>query len=274
MFEIGATFRQAREHRRIDIDRVERDTKIRARYLLAIEDEDFDALPGPTFVRGFLRAYAAYLGLDGQAFVDEYNARYLDPLHDDLAFPRRRPLHVQRASKQRREQNVVMVALAGVVAVAVLVIVAATYPRGAIDRPTPIVPAGSGVTNPLAEEAQIAADRSRTAQEQADALAIAAKPVSVGLKAERGNCWVTIWDGLGTDGLELIDQQLDRGKDVQLAASGKGYTVRCEAVGTVDITVNGDTRQLTARQVYVLPSGRITTEAPDGSEGVGASPLP
>ena len=66
MFEIGTTLRQARERRQLGLDRCEAETKIRARYLRALEDEDFDVLPGPTFVRGFLRSYASHLGLDGQ----------------------------------------------------------------------------------------------------------------------------------------------------------------------------------------------------------------
>ena len=56
MFEIGTTLRQARERRQLGLDRCEAETKIRARYLRALEDEDFDVLPGPTFVRGFLRS--------------------------------------------------------------------------------------------------------------------------------------------------------------------------------------------------------------------------
>ena len=53
-----------------------RETKIRAKYLRALEEERFDLLPGDTYVKGFLRIYAERLGLDGQLYVDEYNSRF------------------------------------------------------------------------------------------------------------------------------------------------------------------------------------------------------
>ena len=62
MFEIGATLREARERRQLTYEQVEAETKIRAKYLRALEEEEFDSLPSGTYVRGFLRAYASYLG--------------------------------------------------------------------------------------------------------------------------------------------------------------------------------------------------------------------
>lgn len=76
MFELGNNLREARQRRRIDLVIAEQDTKIRSKYLAALETEDFDVLPGPVFVRGFLRTYSRYLGLDAQLFIDEYNARF------------------------------------------------------------------------------------------------------------------------------------------------------------------------------------------------------
>jgi cytoskeletal protein RodZ len=76
MFELGNNLREARRGRHIDLVMAEQDTKIRSKYLAALETEDFDVLPGPVFVRGFLRTYSRYLGLDPQLFVDEYNARF------------------------------------------------------------------------------------------------------------------------------------------------------------------------------------------------------
>lgn len=72
MTEIGATLREARMRARIDVSEIEAKTKIRAKYLRALENEEWDLLPGPTFVRSFLRTYAQALGLDGKALVEEY----------------------------------------------------------------------------------------------------------------------------------------------------------------------------------------------------------
>lgn len=79
MAEIGATLREARMRARIDVSEIEAQTKIRAKYLRALENEEWDLLPGPTFVRSFLRTYAQALGLDDKALVDEYRRQYEQP---------------------------------------------------------------------------------------------------------------------------------------------------------------------------------------------------
>jgi hypothetical protein len=61
---------------RLDIADVEARTKIRAKYLRALENEEFGMLPGSTFVRTFLRTYAEVLGLDPQRLVEEYRSNY------------------------------------------------------------------------------------------------------------------------------------------------------------------------------------------------------
>jgi cytoskeleton protein RodZ len=84
MAEIGATLREARMRARIDIHEVESATKIRAKYLRALENEEWDLLPGPTFVRTFLRTYAEYLGLDARMLVEEYKQRFERPGPQDM----------------------------------------------------------------------------------------------------------------------------------------------------------------------------------------------
>src|SRR5919198_5985270 len=76
MFEIGNSLRDARERQGLDYAQIELATKIRAKFLRALEEEEFDLLQAETYVKGFLRTYANFLGLDGQLYVDEYNSRY------------------------------------------------------------------------------------------------------------------------------------------------------------------------------------------------------
>ncbi len=71
---IGDQLRETRLRSRIDIAEVEAATKIRAKYLRALENEEFGLLPGSTFVKSFLRTYAQYLGLDAHLLVEEYRA--------------------------------------------------------------------------------------------------------------------------------------------------------------------------------------------------------
>jgi cytoskeleton protein RodZ len=79
MPEIGATLREARMRERIDVSEIEATTKIRAKYLRALENEEWSLLPGPTFVKSFLRTYAEALGLDGKSLVEEYRLHHERP---------------------------------------------------------------------------------------------------------------------------------------------------------------------------------------------------
>lgn len=81
---IGETLRDARTRRGLDIADVEDRTKIRAKYLRALEHEEWEQLPGPTFVRTFLRTYAEVVGLDPQVLIEEYRVSH-EPEQPDLA---------------------------------------------------------------------------------------------------------------------------------------------------------------------------------------------
>jgi cytoskeletal protein RodZ len=87
MAGIGSTLREARMRQHLDIVDFEARTKIRGKYLRALEDEEWGLLPGYPFVKGFLRTYADMLGLDGRALVDEFKRQYRDPSDVDLTAP-------------------------------------------------------------------------------------------------------------------------------------------------------------------------------------------
>ncbi|HEY6758945.1 MAG TPA: helix-turn-helix transcriptional regulator [Baekduia sp.] len=93
MPEIGATLREARMRARIDISEIEAETKIRAKYLRALENEEWGLLPGPAYIRSFLRTYAEALDLDAKLLLEEYKLRHERPSDHDLmpiGAPRRR----------------------------------------------------------------------------------------------------------------------------------------------------------------------------------------
>ncbi len=77
---IGSTLREARKRRKVELSEVEAATKIRRAYLRAIEAEDWEALPGDAYARGFVRTYAGYLGLDGARLAEGVQARQQQPL--------------------------------------------------------------------------------------------------------------------------------------------------------------------------------------------------
>ena len=120
MFEIGNSLREARMRRGVDFAQAELATKIRGKYLRALEEEQFDLLPAETYVKGFLRNYAEYLGLDGQLYVDEFNSRFVSgEEHEPRA--RRSAARPQRHNR-RLETSVVLGAIAVITVLTVIVI--------------------------------------------------------------------------------------------------------------------------------------------------------
>jgi cytoskeleton protein RodZ len=96
---IGDTLREARMRQKIDITEIEAKTKIRAKYLRAMENEEFDLLPGSTFAKSFLRTYAEALGLDAHRLVEEYRAQYEPRDEGDLL-----PLGGQPGRRRTRDR--------------------------------------------------------------------------------------------------------------------------------------------------------------------------
>ncbi len=99
MADIGATLREARMRQKIDISEVEAETKIRAKYLRALENEEWGLLPGATFVKTFLRTYAEFLDLDARLLLEEYKLRFEPASSAEL--PPLRPLSRRRDVRMR-----------------------------------------------------------------------------------------------------------------------------------------------------------------------------
>jgi cytoskeleton protein RodZ len=123
VFEIGSSLQEARVRQGLEFAEIETGTKIRGKYLHALEDEHFDVLPGETYIKGFLRTYAEYLGQDGQLYVDEFNSRYVAP---EEIQPIRARRTAQARSHRRVQGGVLVLTLVGIAVVTALVIVAWT----------------------------------------------------------------------------------------------------------------------------------------------------
>ena len=160
---IGRALREARVARGLALEAVEGKTKIRARYLAALEDERFGELPGEAYARGFLRTYADFVGLDGHELLAQYRAS-ARAQEEAAVVPRpQRPYEPARLGP----------ALAGLAAAVVLVVsslvawrlgdepdarVAATPPATpppAAARPAPAAPAVLAITTTAPARVQV-----------------------------------------------------------------------------------------------------------------------
>jgi cytoskeletal protein RodZ len=199
MFEIGNSLREARLRQGLDFPEVEQATKIRGKYLRALEDEQFDILPGQTYVKGFLRTYAEYLGLDGQLYVDEYNSRYI-PGDEET------PLRAQDRStvgrNPRVESSVVLVALAAIGVLTALVFVAWRFGS---DTPETAIPDFSAQTT--ASGAKEPAKRPARRP---------ARPAKLTITGALGDSWVEVHAGSAA-GRELYRGTLEAGSTIRFS---------------------------------------------------------
>jgi hypothetical protein len=143
MFEIGNSLREARERQARSFPDLERKTQIRSRYLKALEEENFEAIPALAYTRGFLRVYAEELGLDGQLYVDEFNSRYA--MSEDRSAPFRRSERPTPTRQSRRIASLAVVVTIGAIA-AVLALFLAFAP--ATDHATTNTSPKSSQTKP------------------------------------------------------------------------------------------------------------------------------
>ena len=246
MFEIGNSLREARLRQGYELPRVEADTKIRAKYLRALEEERFEVLPGETYVKGFLRTYSEYLGLDGQLYVDEFNSRFTreeEPLTP--ARPKKQP-----ARSRAVESNFVIVALAGIIAVTILVVVAWKFgsgPKSSTGIP-PVVNTPAGATG------------TSTQQEPVTSAPASKKKTRLVLYADGGDCWLRVRSKSATGKL-LYEGTLQAGQ-TQRFVDNKRIWLQLGAPAYLKGTVNGE-------RIRNMPNGpAIAVVKPEGLQVV------
>jgi Helix-turn-helix domain len=247
MGEVGAKLRDERERRGIGIDEIEAETRIRAKFLLALEEERFDALPGPAYVRAFVRDYAEQLGLDPQALVAELNARP-DLAEDVVVMP---PRQVATVPLLDRRARIAAWIAAGVLAVLVAVGAAYVASRGGSSGG---VAGGTGRTQPLS--ATHAATTPPPPSSTATTTPVApVAPARLELVAKGGDVWLQVRAGSATGKL-LFQDTLPMGRRLRFAhrrlwvrvgapwnlaieAAGRPLAVPLQAIGDILVTRTG-----------------------------------
>jgi hypothetical protein len=210
---IGATLREARNRRKLDLSEIEEATKIRVRFLRAMENEEWDVLPGATYARAFIRTYAAHLGLDGERLAEDYRS---EGAGEERPLGRVEPaLSGRRAHPSRARGRVLAVV---VVAALIGVLVAIGLASGGGDSPTN----GPEAAGP------------ETERSQAPAQPAAAPGVALSLEAT-GEVWVCLLDA---DEAPVINGQILTAGTRQGPFRSKGFTVAF-GNGAVEMEVDG-----------------------------------
>ena len=263
MFEIGNTLREARLRRGLDVLDCEAETKIRAKYLRAMEEEQFDLMPSPTYVRGFLRAYAEFLDLDGQLVLDEYESRfesYQTPEGDygGPERPPRAPSRSRRSSpgprrsrpprRRRTEVQLLWLAIGGVMAVALLVWLGV----GESSSPTPVAQSSApSATTPA--PAPLVGEPDTPAAEKP----VRTKPISIVLTGIGENgCWVQV-RGRDGKGPLAYEDTIGPGQS-QVFKVRQGIWVRAANPAGLAVTVAGvdvDLDSTSTGNFLITPTG-------------------
>ncbi|HVS85848.1 MAG TPA: RodZ domain-containing protein [Gaiellaceae bacterium] len=220
MFEIGSSLREARMRRGLSTEDVQKALRIRDRYLYALEEERWQLLPGDAYVKGFLRTYAEFLGLDGNLYVDEYNTRFAS--HEDEPF-----VPEPRAFVERPRLGILrpLVAIASIVAI--VGSVAAWQLHG---TSSPGRTASSSTTGAAPRASKPGVKRTRPA-------VTPALPTRATLSATRGRVWLQVRAGSAT-GKVLFEGILEQGKTLPVSLSPRVW-VRVGAPWNLDVRLGG-----------------------------------
>lgn len=198
MFELGASLRDARRKRGLELDAVQRATRIRRRYLEAMEDERFELLPGLAYARGFLREYAEFLGLDGSLYVQEYNERFAPRDEAPPIAPRRSARRAAGFSRAALLVPALILAVAVAVGLAAWGLTSGDGRRAATSTPS---------TATTAHHA-----RPKRKHPAAPARPVASAPLAI--TAARGDSWISV--RLGSQaGRVLWESILHRGSTIR-----------------------------------------------------------
>lgn len=104
MSGIGEKLRKAREAKGLSISDIEKTTKIQSRYLEAIENNEFDKLPGDFYVRAFIRQYAQIVGLDGKELLNEYSEAPVNEVSNEDYAEAEQPVEEEEAEPEEAEE--------------------------------------------------------------------------------------------------------------------------------------------------------------------------
>lgn len=241
---IGDTLREARMRQGLDIADVESKTKIRAKYLRALENEEFGMLPGATFVRTFLRTYAEQLGLDPHRLLDEYRQLH-EPRDEPDSAPRGRPAAMRDRARRGPRPRPGAGALVLMALVAVVALLAVLGLTGDDDEPNEAARTNTTPTEPTTTERR----RRRPAPTNVTLRVTPATPTYACV--DRGEGTDVMFEGIieGTRSFRAKRLRINLGKtDVQLRANRRTVNVPpgADPVGFV----------FTPRRTRQLPSGQ------------------
>lgn len=249
MSALGEEFRSAREARGLSLSDVAERLHIRSVYLAAIEDEDWHVIGAPVYVRGFMRTYARFLGLEPEAAVARFSA--LVPAGTPAASAPVRPAAAERSEKRaaaERSSPSLPAVLSIVVAFLVVLFVGYEFyqyqngsaPRAPVAADTGAPDETAAGTAPAPGENATAAPDEAAGPQTLAGIPPLASPAPKAAPAKRGlgvRVTEASWLRVTIDGTVVLEGTLPAGSAKSF--TGKVADVRVGNAGGVQIAVNG-----------------------------------
>ncbi len=289
MGELGDRLRQAREARGLSLEQMEEVTKIRRRYLQALEEEDYGQFPAEVFIRGFLRNYAVALGLDADEILTLSGRRPSYPVVQPREL--RQPLLDEPLSPQPRTHGVIAAAITAMVLVSVAIGAWILYQyTGPV--PTPPTSPPSQTTSPVDIEATASAAASSTAPAPTATLQPSATPsptLTPTIEAQPSGVQVRLqatdrsWIRIVADGAQVFEGFMDPGQTREWLARERIF-LRTGNAGGLRVWYNGEEQSPLGAPGEVIEhsweagpmpaesSGQVSGEPTPGPVGTPPSP--
>ncbi len=269
MGSLGEILRSTREAKGITLQQAEEDTKIRKRYLQALEDENYEVIPGRVYAKGFLRNYARYLGLKQEEIMMEFKLLSLPPGKNGQETNLEASLSRRRYSARSERRAYLITVLVAVMAVLTLVVFNSIYKNvqntglnkagrpPVIDRNGQDKPEDQTENQPVAESAY----NPPAGQEEIPPAGTAAGNIKITLNGKDQVCWAKVT----VDETVKFTGDINPGDSKEFTGAKK-IVITLGNAGAVEVVKNGRSLGVLGNFGQVIKNKEFTPEDSAGQE--------
>lgn len=235
MLEMGKRLKEAREYKGLTLEAVEEETKIRRKYLRALEEEQFQVLPGPVYAKAFLRTYTRFLGIDAEDVFENYSDLFTEPPSEspDMYFQEENRTGVPQKPRFRLYLTIAAV-IVGMI-VLVLFVNGVKSKGDTLGNNTSPNNSGNAVTGeqtapPVNNQPPVVQQQPPVVQQQPAGSSM----VKLDLNVKNSNCWMSVT----VDGRQAFEGTLIPGQSKHFEGKDK-INVTLGNAGAVEASLNG-----------------------------------
>lgn len=265
---IGEKLRGARLQKNMSLDELQQITKVQKRYLMAIEDNDFDSMPGTFYVRAFIRQYANAVGLNGNELVDIFDGKDIPEDEDIESVIQFEELEDSRSKlyEEENQSSRLVKSLPAIVFSLIGLAIAITvfYVTWLDGQSNPIIQkpaAGMSVENSIKVNSSVSSESRPSTESSATESSSSEEKTSIKFNSEAGSIVnmsvteakapiklaftgknATGWIGVSVDGVYTYQYTLNPGEkqETELPAGATNATITLGASGNTEVMLNGE----------------------------------